>query len=50
MRQCGEALLTAEESRSEEGGMLVKINDCRGEPGTVCLVKRKNQVDLSIEG
>lgn len=30
------------ESRSEEGGMLVKINDYSGESVTVCLVKRTN--------
>lgn len=40
--ECGDALLTAYESRSEEGGMLVKINDCGGESVTVCLVKRTN--------
>lgn len=33
MYECGDVLLKAYESRSEEGGMLVMINDCCGESG-----------------
>lgn len=50
MSEGGDALLTAYKSRSEEAGMLVKINDCGGESVTVCLVKRTNWMDLSVEG
>ena len=50
MYECGDVLLQAYESRSEEGGMLVMINDCGGESVTDCLVKRINWTGLSIEG
>lgn len=48
--ECREVLLKAYESRSEEGGTLVMINDCDGESLTDCLIKRINRMGLSIEG
>lgn len=47
---CGEVLLKACESRLEEGGTLVVMDDRSGESVTDCLVKGINWMGLSIEG
>ena len=50
MYECGDVLLKASESRSEEGGSLVMINDRGGESVRDCLIKRINSMGLPMEG